>query len=199
MKKITLTMIAVFALCRVSMAQGNQQHNPEMMAERMTERMAKEYELDDKQKEKLLELNKEFAGKTEMPRMRAPRQGNKQGHNMHRQGRPQAKAQANPQGRRGFAAQPQRPMGEPKQLTDEQKAQFKAEAEKKMAERQEAQKEYDKKLKKIFTKKQYKAYEENKEKQEKLRKEGVAHQPKHKMNHGKRLGNLGKRVFINRG
>ena len=95
MKKITLTMIAVFALCGVSMAQtrgergtrGNQQHNPEMMAERMTERMAKEYELDDKQKAELLELNKEFAGKTEMPRMRA-----------HRQGRPQAKAQANPQG-----------------------------------------------------------------------------------------------------
>ena len=188
MKKITLTMIAVFALCRVSMAQGNQQHNPEMMAERMTERMAKEYELDDKQKEKLLELNKEFAGKTEMPRVRG-----------HRQGRPQPKAQANPQGRRGFTAQPQRPMGEPKQLTDEQKAQFKAEAEKKMAERQEAQKEYDKKLKKIFTKKQYKAYEENKEKQEKQRKERVANQPKHKMNHGKRLGNLGKRVFINRG
>ncbi|MBO5795505.1 MAG: DUF4890 domain-containing protein, partial [Bacteroides sp.] len=56
MKKITLTMIAVFALCGVSMAQtrgergtrSNQQHNPEMMAERMTERMAKEYELDDK-------------------------------------------------------------------------------------------------------------------------------------------------------
>ena len=72
MKKITLTMIAVFALCGVSMAQtrgergtrSNQQHNPEMMAERMTERMAKEYELDDKQKAELLELNKEFAGKT---------------------------------------------------------------------------------------------------------------------------------------
>ena len=118
MKKITLTMIAVFALCGVSMAQtrgergtrGNQQHNPEMMAERMTDRMAKEYELDDKQKAELLELNKEFAGKTEMPRMRP-----------HRQGRPQAKAQANPQGRRGFAAQPQRPMGERKELTDEWK------------------------------------------------------------------------------
>ena len=145
-------MIAVFALCGVSMAQtrgergtrGNQQHNPEMMAERMTERMAKEYELDDKQKAELLELNKEFAGKTEMPRMRA-----------HRQGRPQAKAQANPQGRRGFAAQPQRPMGERKELTDEQKAQFKAEAEKKIAERKEAQEKYDKKIKKIFTKKQY--------------------------------------------
>ena len=83
MKKITLTMIAVFALCGVSMAQtrgergtrSNQQHNPEMMAERMTERMAKEYELDDKQKAELLELNKEFAGKTEMPRMRPHRQG----------------------------------------------------------------------------------------------------------------------------
>ena len=90
MKKITLTMIAVFALCGVSMAQtrgergtrSNQQHNPEMMAERMTDRMAKEYELDDKQKAELLELNKEFADKTEMPRMRP-----------HRQGRPQAKAQ----------------------------------------------------------------------------------------------------------
>lgn len=196
MKKITLTMIAVFALCGVSMAQtrgergtrSNQQHNPEMMAERMTDRMAKEYELDDKQKAELLELNKEFAGKTEMPRMQAPRQG-----------RPQAKAQANRPGRRGFAAQPQRPMGERKELTDEQKEQFKAEAEKKMAERQEAQKQYDKKLKKIFTKKQYKAYEENKEKQEKLRKEGVAKQPKHKINHGKRFGNLNKRVVINRG
>lgn len=196
MKKITLTMIAVFALCGVSMAQtrgergtrGNQQHNPEMMAERMTDRMAKEYELDDKQKAELLELNKEFASKTEMPRMRP-----------HRQGRPQAKAQANPQGRRGFAAQPQRPMGERKELTDEQKAQFKAEAEKKMAERKEAQEKYDKKIKKIFTKKQYKAYEENKEKQEQLRKEGVAKQHNHKVNHGKRLGNLGKRVVIHRG
>ena len=167
---------------------SNQQHNPEMMAERMTERMAKEYELDDKQKAELLELNKEFAGKTEMPRMRA-----------HRQGRPQAKAQANPQGRRGFAAQPQRPMGERKELTDEQKAQFKAEAEKKIAERKEAQEKYDKKIKKIFTKKQYKAYEENKEKQAKLREEGVAQQHNHKVNHGKRLGNFSKRVVIRRG
>lgn len=196
MKKITLTLIAVFALCGVSMAQtrgergtrGNQQHNPEMMAERMTERMAKEYELDDKQKAELLELNKEFVGKSEMPRMRG-----------HRQGRQQANAQANQHGKRRFATHPQRPMGERKELTDEQKAQFKAEAEKKMAERQEAQKEYDKKLKKIFTKKQYKAYEENKEKQAAQRKERVAKQSKHKINHGKRFGNFGKREILNRG
>ena len=90
-------------------------------------------------------------------------------------------------------------MGERKELTDEQKAQFKAEAEKKIAERKEAQEKYDKKIKKIFTKKQYKAYEENKEKQAKLRKEGVAKQHNHKVNHGKRLGNLGKRVVIHRG
>lgn len=164
MKKITLTLIAAIAFCGVSMAQTNReraprqprQFNPEMQAQRMTDQMAKEYQLTDDQKTKLLELNKEYAGKIQMPRMQGNRPQSMDRREMRRGGGPQG-------GRPSFNPNAQPPMGQP-ELTDEQKEQFKVEAQKRMEERQEAMKAYNKELKKILTDKQFKEYEKNQEK-----------------------------------
>lgn len=173
MKKLTLTLIAAIALCGVTMAQTNRergprqqrQFNPEMQAQRMTDQMAQTYQLTDEQKAELLELNKEYAGKINMPAMQGNRHRPMAQRGMRRGG--------GPQGRPAFNPNAQPPMGHPGQLTDEQKEEFKANAEKRMKEREEATKAYNKKVKKIFTDKQYKEYEKN---QEKI-KEGFKRQP----------------------
>lgn len=156
MKRITLTLIAAIAFCGVSMSQNHprQQPNPEMQAQRITNQMAKEYKLTDEQKAELLELNKEYAGKVDMPRMRGNRHPGMNRPAMNRQGMNRPQANGNHQ------AKPRR------ELTEEQKEQFKATAEKRKAEREESTKEYNKKLKKILTKEQYKAYEEKLAKRE---------------------------------
>lgn len=66
MKKITVLLIALFATGTVLLAQGNRRGgyrnmSPEDRAQRMTERMVKEYALNDAQKEKLYEVNRTIA------------------------------------------------------------------------------------------------------------------------------------------
>lgn len=60
--------MAAFCLTNVAMAQENKAEEPKQMteaemAEHRTERMAKKFGLNEEQKTKLLQLNKEFAGK----------------------------------------------------------------------------------------------------------------------------------------
>lgn len=61
MKRISFLMLALLLMGGVVMAQGNRRGNRQMdtkaRAERMTERMAKEYSLNDAQKKQLLEVN----------------------------------------------------------------------------------------------------------------------------------------------
>lgn len=62
MKKIGLLMVALFMMVAMVMAQGtrrggDRQMDPKVRAERMTERMVKEYALNDTQKKQLLEAN----------------------------------------------------------------------------------------------------------------------------------------------
>lgn len=61
MKKIVLLMVAVFLLGGMAMAQQTRRNDkmpdPKVRAERMTERMAKEYSLNETQKKQLLEAN----------------------------------------------------------------------------------------------------------------------------------------------
>ncbi|WP_455587070.1 DUF4890 domain-containing protein [Bacteroides sp.] len=61
MKRIAFFMVTLFLMGSMAMAQGqrgeHKKMTPKERAERMTERMAKEYSLNDTQKKQLLELN----------------------------------------------------------------------------------------------------------------------------------------------
>ena len=62
MKRIVFWMVALLLMSGVAMAQGNrqggrQQMDPKTRAQRMTERMVKEYSLNEDQKQQLLDAN----------------------------------------------------------------------------------------------------------------------------------------------
>lgn len=62
MKRISFLILTILMACTMSMAQGNRRGgerkvDPKERAERMTDRMAKEYSLNDTQKQKLYEVN----------------------------------------------------------------------------------------------------------------------------------------------
>ena len=144
MKKIVMTMVALLTMT-AAVAQNNENgQRPEFKKptpEEMTNRMADQLKLDDKQKSKVLELNKEYESV-----LMGPGMGRGMGRGMRRGPRPDGESgatQNNDQQRQ----RPQRP-----ELTDEQKAQMKQNMEKRQ--------EYDKKLKKILTDDQYKTYQE---------------------------------------
>ncbi|MDR0961213.1 MAG: DUF4890 domain-containing protein [Mediterranea sp.] len=59
MKKYLLLLVAALLVGGTAMAQGPRRMDPEQM----TERMVKQYKLDDKQKGKVLEANKAFTEK----------------------------------------------------------------------------------------------------------------------------------------
>lgn len=68
MKKIGLLMVALFMMVAMVMAQGtrrggDRQMDPKVRAERMTDRMVKEYALNDTQKKQLLEANQAWIEK----------------------------------------------------------------------------------------------------------------------------------------
>lgn len=147
MKRISFLMAMFFMVGTLVMAQGNQRRNegrnisPKERAERMTERMAKEYSLNDTQKAELMELNLSVAEKTgEMP---------------------QHHARKHP-GKREGAKRDKASVSEKKQKQDKDSAVKPKVDKEKMAARQLAMKEsreaYDAKVKEIMTKDQYEAY-----------------------------------------
>ena len=104
MKRIVLIWMAAFLMGGMAMAQharhSDKMPEPKVRAERMTERMVKEYSLNDTQKQQLLEANLALVEKMgDMPMHRA------KAHKHHKRD------------------------GKRHQLTDEQRAQKKAEME----------------------------------------------------------------------
>ena len=133
MKRIVLIWMAAFLMGGMAMAQharhSDKMPEPKVRAERMTERMVKEYSLNDTQKQQLLEANLALVEKMgDMPIHRA------KAHKHHKRD------------------------GKRHQLTDEQRAQKKAEMEKKREEMKTARIAYDSQLQKIMTEEQYAAY-----------------------------------------
>lgn len=68
MKKIILSLMAAFLMSNVAMAQENEKKERKQlsqieMIQQRTEGMVKKFGLNEEQKEKLLQLNTEFAGK----------------------------------------------------------------------------------------------------------------------------------------
>ena len=139
MKRIILVWMAAFLMGGMVMAQqarrsGNMS-DPKVRAERMTERMAKEYSLNDTQKKQLLEANMALVEKM----------GDRPGHRK-------------PDARKGKcekecccccqeAGKRAKKVGKRPQLTDEQRA-----------ERKKARDSYNEQLQKIMTSDQYAAY-----------------------------------------
>lgn len=133
MKKIFLTMVALLSMTAM-MAQNDKSDKKapkEPTLEEMTARMAKDLNLTDAQKTKVLALNKEYKDMFKGgPRMGGPR-GPK------------------PDGKSGATDNQQRP--ERPQMTDAQKAEMKK--------HMEQHKAYDTKLKSILTADQYKSWQ----------------------------------------
>lgn len=156
MKRIVLMLVAAFLMGGMVMAQharrSDKMPDPKVRAERMTERMAKEYSLNDTQKKQLLEANMalvERMGDMPMHRRADMKKGKmgcdscccaKADKNLKKDGKLDKK-----EGRRA-------------RMTDEQRAQKKADMEKKREEMQAARTTYDAQLQKIMTKDQYAAY-----------------------------------------
>lgn len=135
MKKIVMTMVALLTMtAAVAQNNGNGERRFQRPTpEDQTNRMAEQLKLDDKQKAKVLDLNKEYENVL-----------------MGGMGRGFGRGQGGPGGFQG-GQQGQRP-----ELTEEQRA----EMQKQMQQRMEKRQEYEKKLKEILTDDQFKTYQE---------------------------------------
>ncbi len=165
MKKIVLTMVALLSLT-VAVAQQSDKSEKKMESkvmkqptpEEMTERMAKDLNLTDAQKSKVLELNKEYKDVLRSPRgFRGPRpNGMKKHDGQMKEGK--AKHDGDKKLEKGKKTDAQtgatdmQPAERP-QLTDAQKAEMKKHHEKRG--------EYDKKLKQILNDDQYKSWKKS--------------------------------------
>lgn len=143
MKKVILFFALMLTVSVSANAQDDNSKrkmpSKEEMAQNITDRMASKYGLSDKQKTKLLELNKEYADKMPRPhRGGAPRGGNFKKND--------TKTDANT-----GASQPARPSKE--------------EMDKKMEQMKQNREAYNSKLKEILTDEQYKKYTEDQQKQ----------------------------------
>ncbi|MBR6606195.1 MAG: DUF4890 domain-containing protein [Prevotella sp.] len=147
MKKIFLTLAAAVVLSTSVFAQddnGRQQRrqmDPKEMVQKRTEQTAKQYNLDEAQTAKLLELNTKYS-ETMFRGMRM-----RGGQNMGQGQRPQR------QGQMG---------GQRRQMTDEQRA----EMQKRREEMQKQMEAYNTELKSIMTEEQYKKYQEDMQKRQ---------------------------------
>lgn len=156
MKRITLLMVALLMIGGMAMAQGHRRGgdrkmDPKAHAERMTERMSKEYSLNDTQKKQLLEANQALAEK-----MGSRPAGTKSGM---KQGKKEKCTQvtdsccSNKEGRKA----PKRTKEDREKMHKEMKASREA---------------YDGQLKKIMTKEQYDTYTTKQAERQQKMKEG---------------------------
>lgn len=150
MKKSILAIFAIVTLSTSVMAQSENApapQNPQMdqteMIKNQTDRMVKEYGLNETQAAQLQELNKNFADK--MPRMRGPRPGGQRGGNGQRGGGMRPRNNDNGATAQGQA--PERPSRE--------------QMEARMKEMRENMEAYEAGLKKIMTEEQFAKYQES--------------------------------------
>jgi len=144
MKQLLMTIVAAVMFSSAAMAQDQEKgKKKEEMAKHRTEKMVKDYDLNESQAAKLLELNTKYADK-----MR-PHHG--------------------PHGPHGMKGQrPEPPKGDMQgQRPEPPTKEMKAEMEKKRAEMEKEQKAYDAELQKILTPDQYKLYQHDMQKHRK--------------------------------
>lgn len=168
MKRIGIMMLTFLWMSSVVMAQDaarkpHKKIDMKQRVERMTERMAKDYGLNDAQKQELLQANGELMEKmakfpkaTRRPKMK---KGGK---------KCCCCCCAHP---KSFKNKPSMKKGKRKELTQEQRAKLKANRDEKRKELKVIQDAYDAKLKNIFTKEQYETFTKNKDKHKMAKKE----------------------------
>ena len=142
-----MTIVAAVMFSSAAMAQDQEKgKKKEEMAKHRTEKMVKDYDLNESQAAKLLELNTKYADK--MRPHRGPR---------------------GPHGPHGMKGQrPEPPKGDMKgERPEPPTKEMKAEMEKKRAEMEKEQKAYDAELQKILTPDQYKLYQHDMQKHRK--------------------------------
>ena len=147
MKQLLMTIVAAVMFSSAAMAQDQEKgKKKEEMAKHRTEKMVKDYDLNESQAAKLLELNTKYADK--MRPHRGPR---------------------GPHGPHGMKGQrPEPPKGDMQgQRPEPPTKEMKAEMEKKRAEMEKEQKAYDAELQKILTPDQYKLYQHDMQKHRK--------------------------------
>lgn len=147
MKQLLMTIVAAVMFSSAAMAQDQEKgKKKEEMAKHRTEKMVKDYDLNESQAAKLLELNTKYADK--MRPHHGPR---------------------GPRGPHGMKGQrPEPPKGDMKgERPEPPTKEMKAEMEKKRAEMEKEQKAYDAELQKILTPDQYKLYQHDMQKHRK--------------------------------
>ena len=147
MKQLLMTIVAAVMFSSAAMAQDQEKgKKKEEMAKHRTEKMVKDYDLNESQAAKLLELNTKYADK--MRPHHGPR---------------------GPRGPHGMKGQrPEPPKGDMQgQRPEPPTKEMKAEMEKKRAEMEKEQKAYDAELQKILTPDQYKLYQHDMQKHRK--------------------------------
>jgi Spy/CpxP family protein refolding chaperone len=147
MKQLLMTIVAAVMFSSAAMAQDQEKgKKKEEMAKHRTEKMVKDYDLNESQAAKLLELNTKYADK-----MR-PHHGPRGPHGPH--------------GMKGQRPEP--PKGDMKgERPETPTKEMQAEMEKKRAEMEKEQKAYDAELQKILTPDQYKLYQHDMQKHRK--------------------------------
>lgn len=152
---MALALVSVMGMSAQDKQQGEQRPRPNRseMIEQRTNRMVERYNLSDKQKQELLELNKKYADKMMPPRPRGGMNGGAQAGRGMRQGRPDGVTSASAQ------AQPKKD----------------SEATKRKKEMETTHKAYEKALKGIMTKDQWKAYQKDRKNRPEPPKQGEKH------------------------
>lgn len=154
MKRIGIMIVGVVIASATMVAQGRQgpgaKQDPAKRAERMTERMVKEYSLNDSQKKQLYEVNLAMAEKMkDQPPMRSPNR---------RPGRGEGTCNCNCNCNKSPGEMGDKPMPGMEQMN------------KMSEEMQQTRDAYNEKIKGIFTKDQYSAFEKNRtEQQDKMK------------------------------
>ena len=170
MKQIVITIVAAVMFTSTAMAQDQEKgKKKEEMIKHRTEKMVKDYNLDDKQAKQLLELNTKYADQMR-PRHHGPHGGH---HGM------KGDCPEPPKGDCQEASKCDKKCECQKSSKCEKKCEgqkpSKEEMKAKHQERMESMKAYDAELQKILTPDQYKNYQADKEKHHK---KGPRPQPK---------------------
>ncbi len=176
MKRVSLVVMALFMMVGLTQAQGPRDGQRGMdakeRAEKMTERMVKEYGLDDTQKQQLLELNLTLAEKTDHrsapgPRMRPGKKESCQCgcdcKEKDKEGKAEKVGEGEKEKKVARADRPERNDRPGRGDRAERPQGSREDMEKRHQEMKEARDSYNSQLQNILNQEQYQAYSKNEE------------------------------------
>ncbi|MCD8044489.1 MAG: DUF4890 domain-containing protein [Tannerellaceae bacterium] len=186
-KRVSLMLAAVFTLGGVAMAsearEGRKGMDPKAHAEKMTERMVKEYNLDDTQKQQVLDLNQAMAEKMgNRPMMhRHGKKGKPEQMDRAQKGDKDAKVKKEREERKNKELRADR--GERKNRKDAPELSA-GEREKRMQEMKKMRDDYSAQLQKIMNQEQYQAYAQKQADRQQKRQERGEKMKEHRSKRG---------------